>query len=106
MGNGNNFQDKATCEEVCVDPRGKEACLLPMVPGPCEGYYQRFGYDPKTQTCRQFTYGGCHGNNNRFEDRQECEAVCTDHDSEIGRYLEDKCTQNIKPGPCAGNFTR
>ena len=56
--------------------------------------------------CCQFVYGGCHGNNNRFESEQECEAVCTDHDDEIARYLVDKCSQNIKPGPCAGNFTR
>ena len=52
-GNGNNFLDKESCEEVCVEPQGKEACLLPTVAGPCEGYYQRFGYDATTQSCRQ-----------------------------------------------------
>ena len=104
--NGNNFMDKQSCDEVCSDPAGKDACMLPIVPGPCEGYYQRYGYDKKTKTCRQFVYGGCHGNNNRFEDSQECEAVCTEDDSDIAPYLVEKCSQPIKAGPCAGNFSR
>ena len=66
-GNGNNFEDKASCTEVCVDPVGKDACQLPIVPGPCEGYYPRFGYNHETKACEQFVYGGCLGNNNRFE---------------------------------------
>jgi hypothetical protein len=64
-GNGNNFMDKASCTEVCVDPVGRDACQLPIVPGPCEGYYPRFGYNSETKNCEQFVYGGCLGNNNR-----------------------------------------
>ena len=105
-GNGNNFEDKATCDQICKDPIGKDACLLPAVAGPCEGHYPRYAYNSKTQSCQYFTYGGCHGNNNRFESNDECEAVCTEDDPDIAEYLVDKCSLPIKPGPCLGNFTR
>ena len=105
-GNGNNFDDKKTCDQICTDPVGKDACLLPSVPGPCEGYYPRYAYNAKTKSCQSFNYGGCHGNNNRFESNDECEAVCTEDDPDIAVYLVDKCSLPIKPGPCLGNFTR
>ena len=38
-----------------------QACKLPIVPGPCEGYYPRYGYNPQTGVCDQFNYGGCLG---------------------------------------------
>jgi len=64
-GNGNNFEDKISCTQTCIDPVGREACQLPVIPGPCEGYYPRYGYDQVTKVCKQFVYGGCLGNNNR-----------------------------------------
>lgn len=76
------------------------------MPGPCEGYYPRYAYNSKTKSCQSFNYGGCHGNNNRFESNDECEAVCTEDDPDIAVYLVDKCSLPIKPGPCLGNFTR
>ena len=30
-GNRNNFLTKALCDEVCVEPVGRDACLLPKV---------------------------------------------------------------------------
>ena len=88
-----------------MDPIGRDACLLPKVPGPCEGYYPRWGYDAESKSCTQFVYGGCLGNNNKYETKEECEAVCVE-ETELSLYLVDKCDQPIKPGPCLGNFTR
>ena len=31
-GNRNNFLTKELCDEVCVEPVGRDACLLPKVP--------------------------------------------------------------------------
>jgi hypothetical protein len=104
-GNRNNFKVRDVCDEVCVEPMGRDACELPRVPGPCEGYYPRWGYDAKSKTCQQFIYGGCLGNNNKFESREECEAICVE-ETELSIYLVDKCEQPIKAGPCGGNFTR
>ena len=38
-----------------------KACNLPMVPGPCEGSYFHYGYNPERGICEQFKYGGCLG---------------------------------------------
>lgn len=103
-GNRNNFMTKEECNEICVDPVGKAACNLPIVPGPCEGYYPRYGYNPETGVCSQFTYGGCLGNNNKFKTQEECDDTCVENEFKL--KLTNKCEQDIEPGPCAGNFTR
>jgi hypothetical protein len=36
----------------------------------------RFGYDPQSQQCRQFAYGGLKGNPNNFQTQEECEQAC------------------------------
>ena len=38
----------------------------------------RWGYDVESKSCRQYNYGGCLGNNNRYESKEECEAVCVE----------------------------
>lgn len=51
-------------------------CTLPKVEGPCEGYYPKWYYDSERKQCGQFIYGGCLGNNNNFDTREECQQVC------------------------------
>ena len=53
-----------------------DACYLPKVQGPCEGYYPSWYYDAQRERCEQFIYGGCLGNNNRFQSRDLCENTC------------------------------
>lgn len=42
----------------------------------CRGYFPMYYYDPKTQTCKEFIYGGCGGNNNRYDTEEECLEYC------------------------------
>ncbi|XP_022911513.1 papilin isoform X2 [Onthophagus taurus] len=97
-GNGNRFKDKSECNTLCVEPKGKDRCKLPMVAGPCEGYYPQWYYDKERNHCAQFIYGGCLGNNNRFETVEECNNLCV-KDRNI-----DACDQPLEEGPCRGNF--
>lgn len=53
-----------------------DVCYLPKSVGPCEGYYPTWYYDHERKHCAQFVYGGCLGNNNRFQTREECENLC------------------------------
>lgn len=53
-----------------------DACYLPKIEGPCEGYYPTWYYDSARKQCGQFAYGGCLGNNNKFETREACEDLC------------------------------
>jgi len=59
----------AVCVDVCSQP-AKEA-------GPCSDYEVRYSYVSSLGLCQAFYYGGCEGNDNRFESADECEAECT-----------------------------
>ena len=51
-------------------------CVLPADPGPCSETLPRYYFNSKTKTCEAFTYGGCLGNENNFEDLGECTKLC------------------------------
>jgi hypothetical protein len=36
----------------------------------------RFYFNAATGACEQFVYGGCGGNDNRFETMEACQAAC------------------------------
>lgn len=52
-------------------------CQLEKEVGPCRGYYPRWYFDPVTEECQQFVFGGCRGNRNNFETQEECESTCS-----------------------------
>uniref|UniRef100_A0A8C2GKF5 Serine peptidase inhibitor, Kunitz type, 2 n=1 Tax=Cyprinus carpio TaxID=7962 RepID=A0A8C2GKF5_CYPCA len=56
---------------------GTDHCLLPSMVGNCRAAFPRFYYDVINQTCKQFVYGGCGGNDNNFNTQEECEASCS-----------------------------
>ena len=51
-------------------------CSLKPDSGPCEAAIRNFFYNSTTDRCELFTYGGCGGNNNRFDTRSECISTC------------------------------
>ncbi|RMC05001.1 hypothetical protein DUI87_18181 [Hirundo rustica rustica] len=54
----------------------QRACLLPPDDGPCRALVPRWYYDRHTQSCQEFTYGGCYGNANNFLTFDDCEKSC------------------------------
>ncbi|XP_063221793.1 papilin isoform X2 [Bacillus rossius redtenbacheri] len=99
-GNNNRFNNQEECKAMCVEPKGRAACYLPKISGPCKEYHPMWYYDAERKQCGQFIYGGCLGNNNKFETREECEGLCVLPDT------VDVCEQPQTEGPCRGNFTR
>lgn len=75
-----------------MKPKGNDACQLPIVKGSCTQEKLYWGYNVQKHICEQFTYGGCLGNNNRFESREACENTCYYSES------NDPCEQPLSPG--------
>ncbi|XP_060071561.1 uncharacterized protein LOC132551440 [Ylistrum balloti] len=51
-------------------------CEQPLMIGPCKAAFQQFFYNSTSQMCELFIYGGCDGNDNRFDNITECQEKC------------------------------
>ena len=54
-----------------------DVCSQVQEPGTCLEYIPAWSYDHETDACVQFVYGGCDGNDNRFETEQACLTKCS-----------------------------
>uniref|UniRef100_A0A8B9BUA3 Tissue factor pathway inhibitor 2 n=1 Tax=Anser brachyrhynchus TaxID=132585 RepID=A0A8B9BUA3_9AVES len=77
------------------------ACLLPPDDGPCRALVPRWYYDRYTQSCQEFTYGGCHGNANNFLTLDDCEKSCW-----TIKKVPKLCRMEADGGPCRGHLKR
>ncbi|XP_055375762.1 kunitz-type serine protease inhibitor 2-like [Condylostylus longicornis] len=51
-------------------------CDLPPESGTCQQFLKVYHFDPKSNSCKTFEYGGCGGNGNRFDTQSLCEKEC------------------------------
>jgi papilin len=54
----------------------KDTCQLPVDIGTCQDFVMNWYFDTASKRCHQFNYGGCGGNENRFQTEAECEGHC------------------------------
>lgn len=109
-GNANRFQDKESCERLClnkphlhtrvglagagkvnVGPGGNVVASGSGIPcehskdtGPCNRFVTKWYYNKGDGTCNRFHYGGCEGNSNRFETEQDCREKCGEYIGKLG----------------------
>ncbi|CAG5120206.1 unnamed protein product, partial [Candidula unifasciata] len=103
QGNENRFETRQECEVRCKDA-SVNICLLPKETGPCEALIRKFYYNANTEQCEEFIYGGCQGNDNRFDTQRECENACKGTTTPQPRV--DICMLPSKTGPCRASFPK
>ncbi|KAM9663652.1 tissue factor pathway inhibitor [Trichechus inunguis] len=71
-------------------------CALKADDGPCRAMMKRFFFNIHTQQCEEFVYGGCEGNQNRFESLEECKEKCTrDYQKIMKTALQKACSSGV-----------
>ncbi|CAL1298865.1 unnamed protein product, partial [Larinioides sclopetarius] len=51
-------------------------CVEEPDTGYCRALFYNWYFDQQTGTCREFVYGGCGGNGNRYWSEEECLENC------------------------------
>lgn len=74
-----NQQRQCATRQDCVFDfeTARAVCSMDPEAGSCRGVYKRFYYDTARQTCLEFEYGGCRGNQNNFLTSETCMSSCS-----------------------------
>ncbi|XP_067122223.1 papilin-like [Centruroides vittatus] len=89
---------------VALAYASKPSCRLEPETGLCRGYFPRFYYDPKDDTCKKFVYGGCGGNDNSYATEEECLADCRETEYSVDSVAY--CHLKPEPGMCLAYMPR
>ncbi|KRF98458.1 uncharacterized protein Dwil_GK27380 [Drosophila willistoni] len=62
----------AAKNRICNQPPGRMGGPVVL----CYAHFPSWSYYESSNDCRRFYYGGCGGNDNRFESKEQCEEKC------------------------------
>ncbi len=87
-------------------------CALEPEPGACLAYIPKYFYNVSNKMCQPFIYGGCGGNENRFDTIDECQSVCDRKVKTRAAIIdsegsdEEVCNLGPEVGPCKALLNR
>ncbi|XP_045914427.1 tissue factor pathway inhibitor 2 [Micropterus dolomieu] len=101
-GNANNFNSYPECHKTCFRiPKIPQICRFPKDEGPCRGLFHRYFFNMTTMQCEPFSYGGCQGNLNRFQDLRSCKEYCSPR-----KTVPVLCLDPLDKGKCSASIPR
>ncbi|VDM79404.1 unnamed protein product [Strongylus vulgaris] len=74
FNSGEPVEVKSLYGSLQQDP--EDRCKETVDPGPCQYYQTKWFWDEADESCKEFHYGGCMGNKNRFNTKHECLKQC------------------------------
>ncbi|KAL8584469.1 hypothetical protein ACOMHN_032087 [Nucella lapillus] len=87
----------AVCSHV-VTSEPVEVCRQAADPGRCRGHFPGYFYNATAGVCQRFVWGGCDGNDNRFDTEALCHSAC------VGQ--KSHCQLSSDPGMCLAHMPR
>ncbi|KAM7540797.1 hypothetical protein Aperf_G00000044610 [Anoplocephala perfoliata] len=129
QGNANNFESLEVCKATCSSPMTQPSmnlmnvmetpskadsipeCQLSHERGDCLASIPRWGFDAQSGKCVQFIYGGCGGNANNFDTKEECEKRCgfktpVPLSASNANVFDPVCKLPKEVGPCRASNKR
>ncbi|XP_076157869.1 tissue factor pathway inhibitor 2 [Alosa pseudoharengus] len=102
QGNGNNFNSYAECQKACWKiPKIPQICRFPMDVGPCRALHKKYFFNMTSMQCEIFFYGGCDGNENRFDSMDSCLEYCKPR-----KTFPLVCLDPLDKGRCSASIPR
>lgn len=86
----NETDDTKTGKQIPI------SCWFQTDHGPCDKDQKRWYYDIQSKHCKQFTYGGCQGNANKYTSKNECEKACG-RETTPDNHGGSKCSCQLNP---------
>ncbi|XP_052829392.1 spondin-1 [Octopus bimaculoides] len=83
------------CQKAEMMKNWTSVCSQSPEDGPCRGSFPRWYYDPNMRKCIQFNYGGCRGNENRFQTEEACVKSCIER-MKLIMMMKEKDMANVK----------